>query len=141
MKKAIILGAMAFLAFNIAGIQNAHAQVNKQREQMLLNANDTSAPSDQAKQNTKVTKVQKVNTVSKQREQMIQSANEADKQIDQVKQEVIIVKMPDMIDQIGFHQDSLAPKDMRSAEQTSKSLKNKKIVFKPGKKNQTTNNP
>ena len=49
MKKSIILGAMAFFLINIAGIQNADAQVNKQREQMLQATNEPNELNEKAK--------------------------------------------------------------------------------------------
>ena len=136
MKKAIILGVMAFFAINIAGIQNANAQVNKLREQYLQASNETDEPSDQVKPNKKISNVQKINAVNKQREQMIQAANETDESNNQVKPDIIMVNMPDMINELGINQDA---RDLVKAntEQKGKTLKNKKLLVKQIKRVKT----
>lgn len=120
MKKSIILGAMAFFAINIVGIQNANAQVNKQREQMLQATLDTSAPSEQTKTPTKIKKIQKVNSVNKQREQMLQAANETEQL--------------DLISKLYIKEDTIYLERKKTIEQADKSLKKKKILVKQVKK-------
>ena len=133
MKKAIILGAMAFFAINLATIQNANAQVNKQREQMLQSANDTSGTSDQAKIKTK--KIQKLNAVNNRREQMLQAANEANELNEQAQPDLIIVNMEDIINKLGVNQDSTYRNKMMTTE-PGKTLKKKKILIKPKKESE-----
>lgn len=72
---------MAFFAINIASVQNANAQVNKQREQFLQATQEGNKPEDQGKPeespklNATATEVQaSPSKVNKQREQMLQTA-------------------------------------------------------------------
>ena len=133
MKKAIILGSLFFFALNLVGIQNANAQVNKQREQMLQAANDTSVTSDQIKLNTKAKKVQKGNAVNIQREQMLHSVNEAGELNKKDQPDLIIVSMEDIVKKLGVNQDSSYLNKMMTTE-PGKTLKSKKILIKPEKR-------
>ena len=133
MKKSIILGAMAFFLINIAGIQNADAQVNKQREQMLQAANETNELGEQVKANTKTKKIQKVTPVNKQREQMLQATNEPNELNEKAKSDLIIVSMEDLINKLGVNQDSSYRNRMMTTE-PGKTLTKKKILIKPEKK-------
>ena len=127
MKKAIILGTLAFFAINIACIQDANAQVNKQREQMLQSVNDTSGASDQAKTTTKIKKVQKVTPVNKQREQMLQPTN------------VVEQEHPDLVSKLYIKHDTIyleKKKAIEQTEQTDRTVKKKKILVKSKKESE-----
>jgi hypothetical protein len=77
MKKALILGAMAFVAINIMSVQQANAQVDKMREQVIQGSFEPGKQNQLVSPGAKDTTAQNtIAPVNKQREQVLQATKD-----------------------------------------------------------------
>lgn len=111
---------MAFLAINIASVQNANAQVNKLREQAIQATKEGNKTDNQVKPDETTISVQNANEqITKQREKIIQAMKKADTLGDQVK----IAEEVDLQEGvISTPSAKIQPKHTISADSTAKNV-------------------